>query len=331
MKKFLILTVVIIALVSSAGYAYFILTVHPVIKNRIYRSAQLSDNNLDRNFKKIHFKSIINLRGKDEKEDWYQKESAITKKNNAELYNVRLSAYEFPISTEIDKLVHIFQTADGPILLHCQAGVDRSGLASALALSIFKDADLPEMEEQISWKYFVNPFRKNSTGKLFFSAYESYLQKKGIPHNRKNLLFWIDHTYIDYKGNIEFSIDLIGKKRFNKSKNRDRRSATVQKGMGNAQLVGWAFDRRRKQPVKQLGLSMDGATYVSARFVSERPDVAAYYQLEEKDFDNFKFGFIADIDTSHLSSGCHPISLRVGEIGDSDRIIKDSRFDLCIK
>ena len=146
MKKKTIYSTLILILLSVASYVYFTFTVHPVIQNTVYRSAQLSGNNLQKNINTYQFKSIINLRGKD-KEEWYQTESKISKKNNIKLYNVRLSAIKLPVSTEIDSLVHILQTAEKPILLHCKGGADRTGMASALVLSIEKDASLQEMKK----------------------------------------------------------------------------------------------------------------------------------------------------------------------------------------
>jgi len=330
-KKITLFSLIVLALFSSIIYTYFILTVHPVIQNTIYRSAQLSENNLQKNINTYQFKSIINLRGKDLKEKWYQIENKIAQKNNVKLYNVRLSAYKLPVSSEVDALVNILQTAEKPILLHCQAGADRSGMASALALSIGQDASLKEMKKHFSWKYFTNPFRSQTCGKLFFSAYEHYLHKTVISHSRDNLLSWIKNGYIDYKGNIEFVIEYADQKRFDHSRNEDRRSATIQRGANSIVLRGWAFDYRNKSPLKYFGISVDGNTQTLAKFTIDRPSVANYYHLEKKDFEDFKFGWVADIDIKHMNEGCYMISLQVGDNSKSVRFVRDTGYDLCIK
>jgi len=328
MKKKTIYSTVILILFSSAAYVYFNFTVHPVIQNTVYRSAQLSGNNLQKNINKYQFKSIINLRGK-RREEWYQTESKISKKNNVELYNVRLSAIQFPTSTEVDSLVHILQTAKKPFLLHCRGGADRTGMASALVLSIEKDASLQEMKNQFSWKYFV--FRSLSTGKLFFSSYEQFLHKSGLSHNRANLLSWIKDEYVDHKGNIEFVIEYADQERFDHSRYEDKRSVTIQRGTDNILLRGWAFDYRQKLPIKYFTVSVDDNTHTVAKFTRERPDVANYYQLEKKDFEDFKFGWLADIDIKHLKKGCYTISLQVGDNSKTVRFVKDTGYDLCIE
>jgi protein tyrosine phosphatase (PTP) superfamily phosphohydrolase (DUF442 family) len=332
MKKTIIYSIAIIILLSSAIYAYFVFTVHPVIQNTIYRSAQLSGNNLQKNINKYQFKSIINLRGKDIKESWYQTENDIAKNNNIKLYNVRLSAYKFPVCSEVDSLVKILQTAKKPILLHCQAGADRSGMASALALSIEQDASLQDIKTHFSWKYFVNPFRDQTSGKLFFSSYEQFLLKSGINHNRSNLLFWIKNNYIDYKGNIEFVIEYANKERFNSSRKEDRRLAVIQKkGFDNISLNGWAFDYRNKMPIKYLRVSIDNTTHSLAEFTFNRPDVARYYNLEKHEFDDYKFGWKTEINIKRLNKGCYKVLLQVGDDSKSARLIKDTGYDLCIK
>jgi protein tyrosine phosphatase (PTP) superfamily phosphohydrolase (DUF442 family) len=314
-----------------AVYGYFTITVHPVIQNKIYRSAQLSGTNLQKNIKKHQFKSIINLRGKDLKEEWYQTENKIAKNNNVNLYNVRLSAYKLPVSSEVDALVHILKTAEKPLLLHCQAGADRSGMASALALSIERNASLQEMKKQFSWKYFANPFRTKSSGKLFFSAYEDYLHQTGTRHSRNILLSWIKNAYIDYKGNIEFVIEYAGKERFEHSHSEDRRSVALRKNSDGVLLTGWAFDYRRKMPIKYFSLSIDGNTYNVAHFNRDRPDVGRYYNLEKKELGNFRFGWVVNMDIKQLKKGSYKISLRVGDSHKSSSLIEDTGYDLFLK
>jgi len=331
MKKISIILGVII-LAAVAIYTSFIFTIHSVIPDVIYRSAQLSGDCLQKNIDRYHFKSIINLRGEDKKEEWYQTESKIARENNVTLYNIRLSAYKYPVASQVDDLVKVLQTAKKPVLIHCQAGADRSGMASALALSVLKNAPLKEMKEQYSWKYFVNPFRSNTCGKLFFSAYEQFLHKTGRPHRRSTLLSWIQNKYVDYKGNIEFVIECANQERFRTSKSdEDRHSVTIQSGSDEISLAGWAFDYRKKSPVSYFGISIDSKHYTSAKFSIDRPDVAEVYQLKKTDFDNYRFGWTATINTKGLSKGCYPISLQVKNGDKSFHQIDDTAYDLCIE
>ena len=51
-----------------------------------------------------------------------------------EWYNVRMSARRAPTPGEVAQLREIFRVAPRPILIHCKAGADRTGLAVAIHL-----------------------------------------------------------------------------------------------------------------------------------------------------------------------------------------------------
>lgn len=330
MKKILIPPAAIIILLIPVTYFYFTFMIHPVIPGEVYRSAQLSPENLDKNIQKYHIRSIINLRGIDEEEEWFQNEQQIAEKNKVQLYNVRLSAYKLPVCSELDKLVEILQAAEKPILMHCQAGADRSGMAGALVLAISQNASLAEMKKQFSWRYFVNPFRLNSSGKLFFSKYEKWLNENNVAHDRDNLLSWIRQDYVDGKGNIEFVIEYADKKRFASAGDEDKRIAVIGNPRGKIFITGWALDYRNHEPVKNLRLIIDNLSSDPVTFQFNRPDVAKYFNLKKRNFDNFHFGWSTSVDISDLNRGCYQILLKVGN-GASTRLIENSGFELCIE
>ena len=77
-------------------------------------------------------RTVVNLRGEDPNADWHQSESAICAELGVELVNIRMSASELPSRETLLLLYDTFQTADYPILIHCKAGADRTGAASAI-------------------------------------------------------------------------------------------------------------------------------------------------------------------------------------------------------
>jgi protein tyrosine/serine phosphatase len=46
--------------------------------------------------------------------------------------DVSMSAGKQPDAATVDRLIEVFKTAPKPILVHCEGGADRSGLASAI-------------------------------------------------------------------------------------------------------------------------------------------------------------------------------------------------------
>ena len=55
---------------------------------------------------------------------------------------VRLSARRWPSPAEIEKLVSHLESAERPVLIHCQGGTDRSGLAAAIAFDTLGNYNL---------------------------------------------------------------------------------------------------------------------------------------------------------------------------------------------
>ena len=99
---------------------------------RAYRSAQLDVDTLGMVVDALGIKTVINLRGANPDEAWYQREKALLDNWQLDLVDVRWSATELPSREELLKLYDAFFTVDEPILIHCQAGADRTGAASAI-------------------------------------------------------------------------------------------------------------------------------------------------------------------------------------------------------
>lgn len=99
---------------------------------RAYRCAQLDAESLSLVFDTYGIRTVINLRGENEGVGWYDNERAAAEKAGVTLVSIRMSAGELPPRGELLKLYDAFQTAQYPILIHCQSGADRTGAASAI-------------------------------------------------------------------------------------------------------------------------------------------------------------------------------------------------------
>jgi protein tyrosine/serine phosphatase len=105
---------------------------HVITPSEAYRSAQLDEDELTHYLSKYKIRSVINLRGKKDDEPWYIEEKQVCRDLDVEHYDLRLPADKEPASTEIEALMRLFKTAPRPVLIHCKAGADRSGLAAAI-------------------------------------------------------------------------------------------------------------------------------------------------------------------------------------------------------
>lgn len=104
-------------------------TVEP---ERVYRSAQLDPESLALVFDQYGIRTVINLRGANPQELWYQNEVAATTKAGVQHVDIAMSASKLPSRAILLQLFDAFQTAQYPILIHCEAGADRTGAAAAI-------------------------------------------------------------------------------------------------------------------------------------------------------------------------------------------------------
>ncbi len=153
--KFLLVLLAIFLIVASgvALYEDEQGNFHAITAGEAYRSAQLDDAELAYYVKKYHIKSILNLRGKNPSRTWYKDELIFCLKNNVAHYDIALSADQQPKTTDVHNIMDIFRLAPRPLLVHCQAGADRSGLVSAMWKVVVDKASKTVADKQLSILY----------------------------------------------------------------------------------------------------------------------------------------------------------------------------------
>lgn len=161
---------------------------HTVIPNQVYRSRQLSAEQFNAVIHQYGIKSILNLRGANPKNHWYINEIAIAKQDQVNHFDIALKSTQLPSVEDFQKMVTILETAPRPILIHCESGVDRSGLAATVSL-LLADAPLQTAEQQESWKYFV--LSHESVGKQFLRIYKKWLDENHLTTSKQNFLAWL--------------------------------------------------------------------------------------------------------------------------------------------
>jgi protein tyrosine/serine phosphatase len=119
------------SLAAYAGVLQLYGNFHTVIAGELYRSAQPTSAQLERYVRDHGIETVINLRGENTA-DWYKQEIATSEKLGVKRIDFRMSASEELNPERAAELVALMKSAPKPILIHCQAGADRSGLASAL-------------------------------------------------------------------------------------------------------------------------------------------------------------------------------------------------------
>ena len=173
------ITIFLLLLLSSASYYFYIEeqgNFHPITYGEAYRSAQLDGDEFEYYIKKYNIQSIVNLRGKNPGDSWYREETNISAEHNIKHYDISLSSSRGPAEEDIRRLVQIFKSAPRPVLIHCQAGADRSGLAAAIWKVVVDKEPKLEAEKQLSIFYGHLPIGKTSALDHFFQNWNPPLQ-----------------------------------------------------------------------------------------------------------------------------------------------------------
>lgn len=138
---------------SYLGYLQLSGNFAPVIAGEVYRSAQPSPADIREYAARNGIRSIINLRGENVGKAWYDEEIAVSKELGITHINFGMSARRELDQNKVEELLATMRSAPKPILIHCKAGADRTGLASALYLAAVAKQGEQAAEGQISF-YF---------------------------------------------------------------------------------------------------------------------------------------------------------------------------------
>lgn len=79
-----------------------------------------------------NIKTMINLRGGQPDEGWYRREIAACERNNVIHHDLSWSMSKIPTPESLVQLIDWINTEPRPILVHCQGGVHRAAVASAV-------------------------------------------------------------------------------------------------------------------------------------------------------------------------------------------------------
>lgn len=125
---------------------------HAIVAGEAYRSAQPTGAELTAWTARYGIKTVVNLRGAQPGTPWYDEERATSKALGLEHRDFAMSARKGLTAPEATRLVALLRDVPKPILIHCKAGSDRTGLASALYL-VERGSSEDIAEAQISLRF----------------------------------------------------------------------------------------------------------------------------------------------------------------------------------
>lgn len=125
---------------------------HTVVAGELYRAAQIPADELGVYKNRDGIRSVLNLRGPSKK-PWYAAEVAEAKKVGLTHIDFRMESDKQLDDAQITQLLKIMKDAPKPLLIHCESGANRTGLAAALYLVSVKNETAEDAAQQLSLKF----------------------------------------------------------------------------------------------------------------------------------------------------------------------------------
>lgn len=148
--------VVAAPLLIYAGAIQLVGNIDTVEPGKVYRSATLSADALTTLIRDKHIRTVINLRGANPNQSWYQDDVRVTASEHVRLIDLAMSAIHEPGPELLATLSDTLKSSEEPILIHCSSGSDRTGLASAMyELQVMgKPASVARRQLSFYWGHF---------------------------------------------------------------------------------------------------------------------------------------------------------------------------------
>jgi protein tyrosine phosphatase (PTP) superfamily phosphohydrolase (DUF442 family) len=169
---------------------------HTVLDGRLYRAAQPSAANLEQYVHRYGIRTVINLRGPNSGEEWFDEEEETARRLGVHLVSLNMSATDKPQEVEVRKLIDTFDQCDEPILVHCNGGSDRSGFAAACFLLMKTSAAPEEARAQLSLRYGHFSWGPAACQGQVLDQYQQWLASQNLPHSPNRFRRWAREVYV---------------------------------------------------------------------------------------------------------------------------------------
>ena len=280
---------------------------HEVIPGEIYRSAQLSAGTLKSVVEKHGIQTVVSLRRPRPAERWYKNEKKAVDGLGTAHHDI---AMDLTFSPRIDHLLELrdlLEEAPKPLLVHCRAGADRTGLAAMMAKLLDGSSSLAEARAQVSWEYHA--FRDNSMGIPFFDGYSAWLASEGLEHSSDHFNRWLENEYVDLSGNIHFLVDAIEGQLWQRPWGWIGEGHEFQVNRPDTdklELSGWAFDTRNTTLVDSVEVYLGGIRFEDSWYGIYQPWLLKDFGKEEY----LDSGWMASHPLDRFEDGCHELVLK---------------------
>jgi hypothetical protein len=184
-----------LGLTAEAVRVIALTNVHTVIPGRVYRTAQLKPDELRAFIVEKGIRTVVNLRGVCADCAWYLGECRTTHDASANQEDITFSAKRFPAPAEMARLIDVLDHTQYPIVLHCQRGADRTGMAATVVRLLQTDTDLASARRQLWPRYGHFAVGRTAVLDAFFDYYAEWLAARGEQHAPDRFRRWVATDY----------------------------------------------------------------------------------------------------------------------------------------
>jgi protein tyrosine phosphatase (PTP) superfamily phosphohydrolase (DUF442 family) len=166
-----------------------------VTPGRIYRSAQPTAKLLSSVIRQNRINTVLNLRGSNPDQAWYQQEKQATLEAGATLLDFPMSSDQWLSHDQIKTLLDVLDTTEYPILIHCEWGAERTGLVAAICALLKEGSRLENGRAEFSAYYLFLPVKDGLVMRGHLQLYERWLAMHGETHSPKIFRVWLTQAY----------------------------------------------------------------------------------------------------------------------------------------
>lgn len=302
MKRTVTIFLAVVAIAAAAVYTQRD-NFDAVIPGEVYRSAQLSGEELKAVVREHGIRNVINLRPvRDDGSGWYAEEIAAVEELSIGHRTIGMSQTA-PRVDNILALHNLLDEVEPPFLVHCASGVDRTGLASVMVLLRQGEQSIEEIGRQVSWRY--GAVAENTIGRVFLEQYSGWLADNDKTHSPEVFDAWLRTDYVDPTGNVHFLIHAIRGKTWWRPYG-DGETFEVSRSDGDVLgLDGWAFDTKNQTLLADISLSLGGQALRDAEYGIHSPWLAEHFSNPEY----LDSGWAVQQPLGAFPDGCHDLRL----------------------
>jgi protein tyrosine phosphatase (PTP) superfamily phosphohydrolase (DUF442 family) len=171
---------------------------------RIQRSGQMSANRLTATIEGSGVRTVLNLRGVNENDAWYLAERNATTAAGAIQVDFKMASDQWLSRAQLRALIRIFDSSEYPLLIHCESGSERTGLASAIAELLRPDGSVKDARTQFSRSYLFVRDAKNKVLPEHLEQYEAWLHARGWNHSPDRFRQWAAEGFVPGQPSREY-------------------------------------------------------------------------------------------------------------------------------